>query len=73
MEYILHSFAEKHLPTMKNKELTEWENILRTADSDLYKWIVEKKPLSVNESLRRQRVSQLLVDGLQGLRLDKHR
>ena len=69
MEYILHTYAETNLEKMKEDELTQWENILRTGDSELYKWIVQKKNDAVNSALREQAVSAHLIDSVQKMKL----
>ena len=71
MEYILHTYAEKYLEKMPAADLDQWENILCTGDSELYKWIVQKKDDAVKEEVRQQKVSRHLLDSLKEMRLDQ--
>mmetsp|Transcript_24801 Transcript_24801/g.38641 ORF Transcript_24801/g.38641 Transcript_24801/m.38641 type:complete len:131 (-) Transcript_24801:6-398(-) len=73
MEYILHTFAEKHLESLTDAELKEWQKILDTGDSNLYKWIVQKKEDAVSEELKSQGVSKRLLESLKDIDIsNKH-
>ena len=53
MDLLLGSFAKKHVPTMSEEELVQYEKILKENDPNLYNWITgaEPEPDSVKSEL----------------------
>ena len=44
MDLLLGSFAKKHVPGMSEDELTQFDEILKENDPNLYNWITGKEP-----------------------------
>lgn len=48
MDLIMGSFAEKNVPDMTVAELDLYEELLHTADPDVYDWVSGHKPVPAN-------------------------
>lgn len=44
MDLLLGSFAKKHVPSMSEEELEQFDEILKENDPNLYNWITGKEP-----------------------------
>ncbi len=43
MDLLLGTFAKKHVPTMSEEELAQFDEILKENDPNLYNWITGKE------------------------------
>ncbi|GAB5458186.1 MAG: succinate dehydrogenase assembly factor 2 [Henriciella sp.] len=48
MDLLLGSFADAHLETMSEDDLSEFERLLATPDWEVFAWIVGQKPIPPN-------------------------
>jgi len=44
MDLLLGSFAKKHVPSMTEDELAQFDEILKENDPNLYNWVTGKEP-----------------------------
>jgi len=45
MDLLLGSFAEKYVPDFSEDELSEYDEILKLSDPDLYNWMTGKEEI----------------------------
>ncbi len=45
MDLLMGSFADAHIATFASAQLDQYEEILKTADPDLYNWITAAEPV----------------------------
>ncbi len=48
MDLLMGSFADAHLETMNEDDLSEFERLLATPDWDVFAWMVGQKPVPGN-------------------------
>lgn len=48
MDLLLGSFADAHLETMSEDDLSEFERLLATPDWEVFAWLVGQKPVPPN-------------------------
>ncbi len=56
MDIVFGKFADAHLATLSEIELTEFEHLLKAPDRDLFKWISgeENIPIEYNNNLMKK-------------------
>ena len=56
LDLIMGSWAERHIPTLSDTELQQYESVVRRENPDLMKWLIERAPVPEdvdNEVLQR--------------------
>lgn len=48
MDLIMGSFADAHLESMSEEDLSEFERLLATPDWEVFAWLVGQKPVPAN-------------------------
>ncbi len=48
MDLLMGSFADAHLPSLSDDDLSEFERLLATPDWEVFAWLVGQKPVPGN-------------------------
>lgn len=48
MDLLMGSFADAHLATLTDVDLSEFERLLSTPDWEVYAWLIGQKPVPAN-------------------------
>ncbi len=48
MDLLMGTFADKHLESMSEDDLSEFERLLATPDWEVFAWLVGQKPVPAN-------------------------
>jgi succinate dehydrogenase flavin-adding protein (antitoxin of CptAB toxin-antitoxin module) len=65
MDNLFGGFAYAHLQTMSDRELSEYDSILRETDTHLYAWLVKREdvPEDISELATYQRLDRFATSG----------
>ncbi len=48
MDLLMGSFADEHLPSLSDDDLSEFERLLATPDWEVYAWLIGQKSVPAN-------------------------
>ena len=65
LDLILGTWAERHIPTLSDAELQQFESVVRRENPDLMKWLIERAPVpeDVDNAILRRIVEYTHGDG----------